>query len=83
MAVGHVLALNATSIVITGQDATLTKGVGTSAVFPAPEDVRFGIQYGPTGVEYTGTMAETSLKYWNGSSWQLARLKSWNGSAWV
>ena len=24
--------------------------------FPNPTDVRLGVQYGPTGVEYTGTL---------------------------
>lgn len=29
------------------------------AVWPAPGDVKAGVQYGPTGVEYTGTLVIT------------------------
>ena len=28
--------------------------------YPAPSDVRLGVSYGPTGIEYTGTMTGTS-----------------------
>lgn len=27
-------------------------------VWPLESDVRFGVQYGPTGVEYTGTLQD-------------------------
>ena len=31
--------------------------------YPLPADVRLGVQYGPTGTEYTGTMAEGGGTY--------------------
>lgn len=38
---------------LTGSDAVITKTV--SGGYPNPSDVLFGVMYGPTGTEYTGT----------------------------
>ena len=40
----------------------LTENAGTET-WPAESDVRLGVTYGPTGSEYTGTMAEGGGSY--------------------
>ncbi len=52
-------------------------------VWPDPSQVASGVQYGPTGVEYTGTLTQATLKYWDGSQWVIKGMKYWNGSTWV
>lgn len=41
---------------LTGISATLTHTGSGSPVFPNVGDVRYGITYGPTGADYTGTL---------------------------
>jgi hypothetical protein len=36
--------------------SALVSGVVVSLVWPNPSDVRLGVQYGPTGTEYTGEL---------------------------
>ena len=38
-------------------------GTGGVVVWPLSSDVRLGVIYGPTGTEYTGTMAEGGGTY--------------------
>jgi hypothetical protein len=38
-----------------GRNATLTYHSGATGGYPDPSTVKFGVQYGPTGTEYTGT----------------------------
>lgn len=37
---------------------TIPPGAGVGAVFPAEGDVDLGVNYGATGVEYTGTLVQ-------------------------
>lgn len=54
-------ALGATQVMVNGLSETVTvaySSAGTvpgSGVWPDPADVKAGVQYGPTGTEYTGT----------------------------
>lgn len=41
----------------------MTGGTGGVVVWPLSSDVRLGVIYGPTGTEYTGTMAEGGGTY--------------------
>ena len=60
---------NATAlgVALTGYSAfvagTATGGTGGVVVWPLSSDVRLGVIYGPTGTEYTGTMAEGGGTY--------------------
>ena len=54
------VALTGHSIFIAG---TATGGTGGVVVWPLSSDVRIGVTYGPTGAEYTGTMAEGGGTY--------------------
>ena len=54
------VALTGLSILIAG---TATGGTGGVVVWPLSSDVRLGVIYGPTGTEYTGTMAEGGGTY--------------------
>ena len=49
------LTANAGSYSISGKDATITYHAAGGAVWPPPNQVAYGVVYGPTGVEYTGT----------------------------
>ena len=49
----RVLVAQAGTYIINGQAITITKS-GMS--WPLESDVRLGVQYGPTGTEYAGTM---------------------------
>ena len=42
---------------------TATGDTGGVVVWPLSSDVRLGVTYGPTGAEYTGTMAEGGGTY--------------------
>lgn len=54
------VALTGLSIFVAG---TATGGTGGVVVWPLSSDVRIGVTYGPTGAEYTGTMAEGGGTY--------------------
>ncbi len=43
------------SYTLNGQQVTITR---VGIVWPLESDVRAGVQYGPTGVEYTGTLVD-------------------------
>jgi hypothetical protein len=53
LAYGRSLAANSSSFVLTGRSADMRI---TGLTWPDPADVRAGVQYGPTGIEYTGTL---------------------------
>ena len=53
--IGHLLELNGESITV-DQGTISVSGI---PVWPAPAQVLLGIVYGPTGVEYTGTLTST------------------------
>jgi hypothetical protein len=50
----------------TGASIVMTK---SGLVWPDPADVKAGVQYGPTGVDYTGTLTATG----GGSNLIMAR----------
>ncbi len=54
------LAADTATYALAGQGAALTYSGSVSAIYPSPSVVLFGVSYGPTGVEYTGTFAVPS-----------------------
>jgi hypothetical protein len=53
LAYGRAMPTAAGVYTITGRSATMRV---TGLTWPDPDDVRLGVQYGPTGIEYTGTL---------------------------
>lgn len=60
---GYFLSSANGSYTYTGITATLVYTPGAAFGYPLPSQVQWGVQYGPTGVEYTGTfIGNTTLE---------------------
>ena len=71
------VALTGHSIFVAG---TATGDTGGVVVWPLSSDVRLGVTYGPTGAEYTGTMAEGVGAYPTAESIAAAVLAALNAT---